>query len=133
MATLDSAPGGWPRLLISLVSPTQRGAPFFAFLAKGFEAVGRISNGKSASSAGSTEVPAGRVPTQSDHSPHCGNAICSPGTAPSFAQRHAPEGTESALAHRRPDGKGGHKFCEGRAVQETGFHKPLLYPSRHPK
>lgn len=44
---MDSAPGGWPRLLISLASPTQRGAPSFAFLAKGFEEVGRISNGKS--------------------------------------------------------------------------------------
>jgi hypothetical protein len=45
---MDSASGGWPRLLISLASPTQRGAPSFAFLAKGFEEVGRISNGKSA-------------------------------------------------------------------------------------
>lgn len=44
---MDSAPGGWPRLLISLASPTQWGAPSFAFLAKGFEEVGRISNGKS--------------------------------------------------------------------------------------
>jgi hypothetical protein len=34
---------------------------------------------------------------------------------------HAQEGTESALAHRRPDGKGGHKFCEGRAVTAAGI------------
>jgi len=40
---------GGPRLLISLASPTQRGAPSFVFLAKGSEEVGRIINGKSAS------------------------------------------------------------------------------------
>src|ERR1035438_6443548 len=90
-----------------------------------------ISPDKSASGAGSKEIPAGRVPTQSDHSPHCGNAVCSLGTAPSFAQRHAQEGTESALTHRRPDGKGGHKFGEGRAVRETGSHKPLLRSEEH--
>jgi len=43
---------------------------------------------KSAGGAGSTEIPAGRAPTQSDHSPRCVNAVCSPGTAPSFARRH---------------------------------------------
>jgi hypothetical protein len=35
--------GGWPRLLISMASPTQRGAPSFAFLAKGgYDAAGTI-------------------------------------------------------------------------------------------
>ena len=46
--TVDSAPGGCRRLLISLASLTQRGAPSFPFLAKGFEEVGRINNDKSA-------------------------------------------------------------------------------------
>jgi hypothetical protein len=45
---MDSAPGGCRRLLISLASPTQGGAPSFAFLWTGFEEVGRISNDKSA-------------------------------------------------------------------------------------
>lgn len=74
---------------------------------------------KSANGAGSTEIPPGPVPAQSDHSPRCGNAVCSPGTAPSFAQRHAPEGTESAPVHRRPDDKDGRKSGEGRAVRES--------------
>jgi hypothetical protein len=32
---MDSAPGGWPRLLISLASPTQRGAPFLRVFCEG--------------------------------------------------------------------------------------------------
>ena len=35
VADVKSLRAGWPRLLISLASPTQRGAPSFAFLAKG--------------------------------------------------------------------------------------------------
>jgi len=56
----------------------------------------QISTGMSASGAGSTEIPAGPAPARSDHSPRCGNAACSPGTAPSPAPRHAPEEIESA-------------------------------------
>ena len=94
---------------------------------------GAISPDMSACGAGSTEIPAGPVPTQSDHSPRCGNAVCSPNTAPSFARRRAPEGTESAPAHRRPDDKGGRKSSADRAARETGSHSLLLSVSRHPK
>jgi len=90
-------------------------------------------NEKSASGAGSTEIPAGWAPAQSDHSPPCGNAVCSPGTAPSFAQRHAQEGTESAPTHHRADGKDGHKSEEGRVARETGYHKPSLSPFTTPQ
>jgi hypothetical protein len=41
---------------------------------------------KSVSGAGSMEILAGSVPARSDHSQRCGNAVCIPGTAPSFAQ-----------------------------------------------
>src|ERR1700688_2970594 len=92
-----------------------------------------ITPQKSASGVESTKIPAGPVPARSDHSPRCGNAVCSPNTAPSFAQIRVPTGTESAPVHRRPDGKVGRKFAEGRAVRETESHSPLLSPSRHPK
>jgi hypothetical protein len=78
-----------------------------------------------AGGAGSTQIPVRPVPAQSDHSLRCGNAVCSPSTAPSFAQRHVPAGTESAPVHRRPHGK--------RAVRETESDSPLLSVSRHPK
>ena len=83
--------------------------------------------------AGSTEISARQVPARSDHSPRCGNAVCNPGIALSFARRHIPAGTESAPVHRQPDGRGERRSCEGRAVRETESDSPLLSVSRHPK
>jgi hypothetical protein len=77
---------------------------------------------KSASEAESMKIPAALVPAQSDHSPRCGNVVCSPNIAPSFALRRVPIRTESAPVHRRPDGKGGRKFDAGRAARERESH-----------
>jgi hypothetical protein len=92
-----------------------------------------VGNDKSASGVESTKIPAGPVPARSDHSPRCGSAVCSSNTAPSSAPIRVPVGTESAPVHRRLDGKVGRTFAEGRAVQETESHSPLLSASRHPK
>ncbi len=92
-----------------------------------------ISANMSASGLGSTEIPARPVPTQFDRSPHCGNAVCSPNTAKSFARRRVPAGTESAPVHRQPDGKGGRRSSGDHAALETESHSLLLSVSRHPK
>jgi hypothetical protein len=86
---------------------------------------GSLSTNMLASGVESTKIPAGPVPARSDHSPRCGNAVCSPNTAPSAPIR-VPVGTESAPVHRRPDCKVGRTFAAGRAVQETESHSPLL-------
>lgn len=79
------------------------------------------------------KIPADLVPAQSDHSLRCGISVCSLGSAPSSAQKHAQAKTESAPIRRRLDGRGERMSGADREGRETVSRTLLLSVSQRPK